>query len=330
VGRIQDVRSRLTAFLATHAAAGTRTGNRTTALRWAKRMRELGWHVRVGERWGGEPCDVLVGLHARHSAPSIARHAELRPRSPRVVALTGTDLYGDLQADAAARASLDVATRLVVLQPLGARRVPAHMARKVRTIRQSAMPPHEPLHVGPPGAFVACIVGHLREVKDPLLAARAVRLLPDTSRVCALHLGAALDQSWQRRAEAAQRIGAPRWTWLGERPRLEALRILAGANVLLLTSVQEGGANVVTEAIACGIPVLSTRIEGSLGILGEDYHGYFEVGDARGVADLLQRCETERAFLEALKEQCAARRPLTDPAVERESWRALLEELVDG
>jgi putative glycosyltransferase (TIGR04348 family) len=328
VGGIQNVRPRLTAFVATPAAAGARTGNRVTALRWAKRLRELGWHVRLSRRWSGEPCDVLVGLHARHSADSIARHAELRPRSPRVVALTGTDLYGDIQSDAVAQASLELATRLVVLQPWGVRRLPEHLAAKARTIRQSAVPPREPLHVGAPDAFIACVVGHLREVKDPLLAARAVGLLPDTSRARGVHLGAALDPTWRLRAEAAEHTAAPRWTWLGERPRADTLRILAGADVLLLTSVQEGGANVVTEAIACDVPVLSTRIEGSLGILGEDYRGYFEVGDAGALAQLLQRCETEPAFLEALKRQCAALRPLTDPALERESWRDLLQELV--
>jgi putative glycosyltransferase (TIGR04348 family) len=321
------MRARLTAFVATPAPAGARNGNRITALRWAKRLRELGWHVRLGQRWGGEPCDVLVALHARHSYGSIVRHAELQPRSPRVVALTGTDLYGDIEADADAQTSLELATRLVVLQPLGIRRVPERLAHKVRTIRQSAVPPPEPLHVGPRGAFVACVVGHLRDVKDPLLAARAVELLPSTSRVCVLHLGAALEPSWRLRAEAAERTPAPRWRWLGERARAEALRIVAGASVLVLTSVQEGGANAITEAIACGVPVLSTRIEGSLGILGEDYGGYFEVGDARALADLLHRCETEREFLGTLRQQCAAIRPLTDPAAERESWRALLTEL---
>ena len=322
------MRARLTAFIATPAAAGSRNGNRVTALRWAKRLRELGWHVRVGKRWGGEPCDVLIGLHARRSHDSIARHAERWPASPRVVALTGTDLYGDIEHDADAQASLALATRLVVLQPLGIRRVPEHLAHKVRAIRQSAVAPREPLRVTPPEAFVACVVGHLREVKDPLLAARAVQLLPSNSQIRVLHLGAALDPSWQVRAQEAQRVTAPRWTWLGDRARTEALRIVAGADVLVLTSVQEGGANAITEAIACGVPVLSTRIEGSLGILGEDYAGYFAVGDASDLADRLHRCETDRAFLDTLRRQCAALRPLTDPAVEREGWRALLEEIV--
>jgi putative glycosyltransferase (TIGR04348 family) len=322
------VRARLTAFVATPAPAGARSGNRITALRWGKRLRELGWHVRIAETWRGEPCELLVALHARRSHASIARHAELRPAEPRVVALTGTDLYGDIHTDASARASIELATRLVVLQPFGVRQLPERLRTKACTIRQSALPPREPLRIAPPDAFLACALGHLRDVKDPLLAAQAVQILPETSRIRVLHLGAALDDAWRRRAESAARAAAPRWRWLGERPRIEALRILAGADLLVLTSTQEGGANVVTEAIACGIPVLSTRIDGSLGILGDDYPGYFDVGDAPGLAAQLQRCESDPAFIGALRAHCAALRPIIDPARERESWRTLLAGIV--
>ena len=103
--------------------------------------------------------------------------------------------------------------------------------------------------------------------------------------------------------------------------------MLAGSRLLVLTSRSEDGANAVTEAIAAGVPVLSTRIEGSLGILGETYPGYFEVGDAAGLASLLVRCEDEPALLAALRERVDALRPLIDPARERASWGALLAEL---
>src|SRR5262245_37634913 len=65
LGRMPNVRDRLTAFIATPAPAGSTAGNRITALRWAKRLRELGWTVRIGTAWTGEPCDLLVALHAR-------------------------------------------------------------------------------------------------------------------------------------------------------------------------------------------------------------------------------------------------------------------------
>ena len=315
----------MSAFIATPARPGSKTGNRVTALRWAKRLRELGWHVQVGELWTGEPCDLLVALHARKSHASIVRHAREQPDRPRIVALTGTDLYGDLIAeDVAATESLGLATRLVVLQPRAIDQLPEHLRGKARVIRQSAsaVPP-----VATQPGFVAYALAHLRDVKDPLLAAHAVALLPQASAIRVIHLGGAHDETWQTRAIDAERATDGRWTWLGARTREDALGLLASGRLLVLTSRSEGGANVVTEAIAAGVPVLSTRIDGSLGILGDDYPGYFEVGDAAGLAALLTRCEAEPSFLAELRTRVAELRPLVEPARERASWRALLQEL---
>ena len=310
----------LTAFIARPPGIG---GNRVTALRWAKRLRELGWHVRIGEAWDGEPCELLVALHAQKSHASIVRHARAYPAIPRVVALTGTDVYGEL-GDARGRESLAVATRLVVLQPLAAERVPADVRARVRVIWQSAA---APAAAPPLPGFTAVALAHLRDVKDPLLAARAAALLPDDTALRIVHAGSAPDEAWAARARAAERDARGRWSWLGRRSRGETLRLLAGARLLVLTSRDEGGANVVTEAIAAGVPVISTRIPGSLGILGEDYPGYVAVGDAEALAALLARCEREPALLAELRRRVIALRPLVDPARERASWRDLLNEL---
>jgi len=322
-----------TVFIATPAPAGTTAGNRVTALRWAKRLRELGWRVQIATQWAGEPCDLLVALHAHKSHASLVRHAAERPDAPRVLALTGTDLYEVLLEDVLARESLALATRLIVLQPLALRRLPEPIRARARVIRQSATA--APLGPAAPAALLdstqpaltACVLAHLRDVKDPLLAARAASLVPASARLRIVHLGGALDEAWARRARDAERAAGGRWTWLGARPRGEALRVLGGARLLVLTSRSEGGANVVTEAIAAGVPVLSTRIEGSLGILGEAYPGYFEVGDAAGLAQLLGRCAGEPGFLAELRAQVTALRPLVDPATERDGWRSLLREL---
>jgi putative glycosyltransferase (TIGR04348 family) len=322
VGRISHVRARLTAFIATPAPVGAKNGNRVTALRWAKRLRELGWHVVIATEWTGEPCDLLIGLHARKSHASILRHARTHPTAPRVVALTGTDVYGDI--DDATQESLALADRLVVLQPLALDQLAAAARAKTRVIRQSAVRPDRA--TAQPG-FVACSLAHLRDVKDPLLAARALALLPATSAIRVLHLGGATDEAWAERAIATERDLGGRWHWLGARSRNEALSVLAGCKLLVLTSRSEGGANVVTEAIAAGIPVLSTRIDGSLGILGADYPGYFPVGDAAALAELLARCEHDPAFVADLHCRIVALQPLIDPASERACWRALLAEL---
>ena len=119
-------------------------------------------------------------------------------------------------------------------------------------------------------------------------------------------------------------VGLPR---LGDRPRREARGRLAGSRLLLVTSRSEGGANVVSEAIASGVPILSTRVAGSVGVLGLDYPGYFPVGDADALAALLLRAEEEGAFLAALRRGVERVLPLVDPVREREAWRALLAEL---
>jgi glycosyltransferase involved in cell wall biosynthesis len=103
--------------------------------------------------------------------------------------------------------------------------------------------------------------------------------------------------------------------------------VLAGCRLLSLTSELEGGANVISEAVAAAVPVVSSRIAGSIGLLGEDYPGYFPVGDTEALAHLLQRAETDAEFYRSLQAACSRARTLIDPARERRSWRELLAEL---
>ena len=58
-------------LVVTPMAPGARTGNRVTALRWVRMLRGLGHRVMVVSDYGGQPCDVLVALHARKSAQSV-------------------------------------------------------------------------------------------------------------------------------------------------------------------------------------------------------------------------------------------------------------------
>lgn len=313
--------------LVTPAPPGSRHGNRVTAARWADLLTQLDHEVAVSQEWTGEPCDVLVALHARRSFPSVDRFQRERPGAPLVVALTGTDLYADLDTSPEARRSLDLATRLVALQARAGERLPDRVRHKLRVIYQSA---HAVDAADPPAkdkdAFEVCVLSHLRHVKDPLRAAVAAALLPPSSRIRVLHAGAALEPDLAAQARAEQETN-PRYRWLGELPREEALRLLARSSLLVLTSRLEGGANVVSEAIAADVPVVSSRIDGSIGLLGADYPGYFPVGDARALADLLFHVENDQPFYRELKNRCSRVKPLVDPARERESWSGLLAEL---
>ncbi len=294
--------------IVTPAPPGSHHGNRTTALRWARLLSELGHEVGVAQEWKGEDCGVLVALHARRSFPSIERFRRGRPGEPLVLALTGTDLYSDLETSAEARTALELASRIVALQPLAFDALPEPVRGKVRVIFQSAEPPAH------------------RPVKDPLRAAFAVRVLPESSRIQVVHAGAALSQEMTEEAQAEQ-LSNPRYRWLGDLPPSEALRLLARSRLLALTSRLEGGANVVSEALAASVPVIASRIPGSIGLLGADYPGYFPVEDTAALRALLLRAESDAAFHAELKQWCEGLKPLADPARERESWRALLAEL---
>ena len=197
----------------------------------------------------------------------------------------------------------------------------------MRVIYQSVR--ENPAHTVPPldsrRDFEVSVVAHLRPVKDPFRTALAVRRLPPASRIRVLHLGAAMDARMASRAQAEMKVN-PRYRWLGEQPRTRVQRILARSALCVLSSRLEGGANVLSEAIVASTPVLASRIAGSVGILGEDYAGYFRVGDSAELARLLYRAEKDPAFLARLKADCARLRPLFNPARERTAWRKLIIE----
>jgi putative glycosyltransferase (TIGR04348 family) len=312
-------------LLVTPAPPGSRKGNRVTALRWSHLLRQLGHRVAIQQEYNDEPADLLIALHARRSFPAVERFGRLHPDRPIIVALTGTDLYDEIHTDKTAALALEKASRLIVLQPLGIEEVPKALRPKVRVIYQSTVAPRTH-RAARAGAFEVCVLGHLRPVKDPFRTAQAARLLPVSSRVRVLHLGAALDADMDRQArrEAADN---PRYRWLGDRPRWQALRVLARCRLLVQSSRLEGGANTISEAIAADVPVLSSHISGSVGILGADYPGYFAVGDTQALAALLHRAETDAGFYAELKAWCRRLRPLVDPSRERAAWRRLLGEL---
>jgi putative glycosyltransferase (TIGR04348 family) len=315
-------------WLVTPAPEGARTGNRVTALRWADLLRQLGHEVEIATDYDGQPCDLLIALHARKSHAAIARFHVEKPDAPLIVAISGTDLYEDMPHSAEARQSLDWATRIVVLQGKAIDSLPPEVRSKARVILQSAVPPPGPFPRSA-DAFDVCVMGHLRPVKDPLRAAHAAHLLPATSRIRILQVGSALTP--EDEAAATQEMKAnPRYEWLGDKPQDEALRMLGGCRLLALTSFSEGGANVISEAIVLGVPVIASQIDGSVGLLGEDYPGYFPAGDTEALARLLHRCETDTVFLQELTDRCARLRHVFTPANERESWRELLAELASG
>src|SRR6202162_1861386 len=123
--------------IVTPAPPRSRYGNRVTALRWARILRNLGHAVIIRQAYEGEAFDMLIALHAHRSFASITRFHREHPDTPIIVALTGTDLYGDLGRSSRVRVSLELATRIVGLQPKAPDALRPRLREKTRVIYQS-------------------------------------------------------------------------------------------------------------------------------------------------------------------------------------------------
>lgn len=311
--------------LITPSPSRARGGNWATAARWAHILRDLGHRVRVTREYHGEPADLMIALHAWRSADAIARFANGNPSRPLVVALTGTDAYRFLHSHPGPTLhSLERAQVLVGLHDLVDQALPAEFRNKVRIIHQSAPPglPRRPAV----RSLRICVAGHLREEKDPLRPAFAVRDLPATSRLFVDHFGAAHTPDWGEMALAEMAVN-PRYRWHGEVPRHRVRQAFARSHLLVLPSRMEGGANVISEAIMADLPVIASRIHGSIGLLGEDYPGFYPVADTDALRSLLLQAENDPTFLAWLQESCRALRPLFTLERERDNWAALLRGL---
>lgn len=312
--------------LVTPAGKQSRAGNRTTAVRWARILQKFGHRVTVSEQDDGRGADMMVAVHAWRSAASINSFAELHPDRPLVVLLAGTDIYRFQHSHPEDTiASMEKATALVCLHDLVHRAIPKRFGKKLNVIHQSSPPlstPRQP----PKRFFDICVVGHLRDEKDSLRTAYAARSAAPESRLRVIHLGKAHNAEWARDTKAEIKRN-PRFHWRGELPGWQVRRQFARSHAMVISSIMEGGANVVSEAIVAGLPVIASYIDGNIGLLGEDYEGYYPAKDTDALAALLTRAEQEPAFLRRLGAQCRKLRPLFTPAREVAAWKKLLKNL---
>ncbi|MES2939348.1 MAG: selenoneine biosynthesis selenosugar synthase SenB [Pseudomonadota bacterium] len=320
--------------IVTPAPAGSNNGNWRTARRWQELLAGR-YAVRIVQDWPDAQSDadtLMLALHARRSAPAIAAWARAHPGRGLAVVLTGTDLYQDIGVDAAARRSLMLAQRLVVLQELGAQALPPEQRFKARVVFQStpALPPLPKAH----GHLDVVMIGHLRAAKAPQTLFAAARLLRDEAGIRIAHIGDGAGEPALAQQARETAVLCPGYRWLGALPHEETLQHIRAAHVLVHTSALEGGAHVILEAVRCGTPVLASRVDGNVGMLGEDYAGYFPPGDAAALAALLSACRAGQAaqapatdLMERLRAQCERRAPLFDAGAEREALLNLLHEL---
>ena len=307
------------------ALASANNGNWQTAKRYCQLLKPH-FRVRIASEWNGSKSDdVLVALHARRSFPSIAAWHAVHGANRSIVVLTGTDLYRDIRQDPQAQQSLEFAARLIVLQPLGLDELPPELRSKTDVVLQSTTPR---VTLSKSVRYTrAVMVGHLREEKSPRTLFEAVALLAQHGDIKIKHIGAEHDQLLSAMAHQTAALH-PQFQFTGALTYPQTRREIQRSHVLVHTSVMEGGAHVLMEAVCSGVPVIASRISGNVGMLGEDYAGLFPVGDAKALADMLVRFRHDPEFEQQLKMQCGLRAPLFTPEFERKALLTIVNTAV--
>ncbi len=267
----------------------------------------------------------MIALHARKSAKSISEFRSKIVHGRVIVALTGTDLHHDLGRSDLVDQSLLQADRIVLLEPLGKAKLDRSLQAKSFVIFQSSTPV-----ANPPTKltrfFEVSVLGHLRKVKDPFRTALAVRRLPASSRVRVVHFGRALTPQMESAAKR-EMVRNSRYRWLGPVSHGEAQRRLARSRLTVLSSEAEGGPAVLSEAIVNQVPILATRIDTTLGMLGTSHPGFFEFADTETLAQLILRAETDSMYYRSLRAAGNQLRTRFSRGREVMAWRSLLKEL---
>lgn len=316
-------------ILVSPAAVQSSNGNYTTAIRWKKILQTLGHHVYLTQTYDKRRCDMMIALHAWRSAKAIQSFKSHFPDKPLIVALTGTDAYRFIHTHAEETLkSIELSDYLVGLHELIANAIPQQFHHKLNVIFQaSTLKPSRNKKIK--NHFNICIAGHLRDEKDPLRTAYAVRSLPTSSKIYAAHYGKAHDREWERQARL-ENAKNRRYCWQGEISQ-SLLRVkFSQAKLMVLSSRMEGGANIISEAIMLGLPVIASDIEGSIGLLGKNYAGYFEVENTLHLKNILLHCERNKDFLHLLKYQCQTRRKLFTQQKELSNWQQLLYKVINS
>lgn len=309
------------------ALAKANNGNWQTASRWARFLAGR-YRLTIDTTWNdthdSAGPDAMIALHARRSARAVIEFRAAYPLRPIVLVMTGTDIYRDIHTDVEAQRAMRLATTLIVLQAGALDELPLALRGKAHVIHQSA-PTLRPAPRARPRFFDVIQIGHLRAEKDPMTFLQAARLV-QSPRVRMLHVGGILEDAFHDAVKETLDL-APGYRWHGNLPHARTRQLLKRCALLAITSTMEGGANVIIEAVTSGVPVLASGISGNRGMLGDDYDGYFPLGDAAALARLIDRAEADQDFLELLRKQCTERARLFTPAGEQAALRDLMDNL---
>ena len=307
----------------TPAEKHAKVGNRISAQRWRKLFQSDKHKVCIKTQYDNSATDLMIALHAWRSAKSICKYKKKYPNGPLIVVIGGTDANTFLNTDPDTTIqSLKAADAIVCLHKLIGELLPFYLRQKLYFIPQSALPAPTPKKMSSRN-FNICVIASLRKEKDPLRTALATKLLPESSKIKVTHFGKSISSELQKLAKDETHYN-PRYFWRGEVPQWRVRREYQKSRLMVVSSLQEGGANVVSEAIASEIPILASKISGNVGLLGEKYPGYFPVRDENALSHLMSLAETQKVYLESLLHHLKGLKGLFLPRNERRLWKDLI------
>ena len=293
-------------------------GNSVSTKRIVGILNESGYQARGSHGFDGESADVLISLHSYKGTQAVDDFRRQFPGGKVIVLITGTDLYVDLP-EGRGISTLEKADVIVLPYEEARGEILKDFEDKLYVVPSSLTIPE--IEATPQSdQFVITIVGHLRPVKRPFLTIEAVAAHPEWGNIEVRQLGEALDEKsadtacdWEEKDT--------RYQWLGALPREESLAICAGSSLTVNSSRSEAAANAVLEAMTLGVPILASRIEGNIGLLGVDYPGYFE---GNFLEPKLAEVITGEYDLSEWVTHAKKRLPIFSRESERSAWDELL------
>ena len=152
----------------------------------------------------------------------------------------------------------------------------------------------------PEGNRIICSIGNLSAHKNiPMYIEVAEKLLSESHNICFLYIGDGVDLE-KYKNEIIKRKLNKKIFFTGRRN--DVLAILKSCNIFILTSMWEGLPNVVIEAMAASVPVVSTNIDGVTEVITDGHNGFLvKSEDANAMVDKIKQLMSDDALCELFR-----------------------------
>ena len=147
----------------------------------------------------------------------------------------------------------------------------------------------------PEDAFIVCFCGRFNFRKGVHRVSDAIKELDD-SRIRAIFIGSPMDDA------KAQLPDCPGTLFIGQLNHEEIVYYLNASDVFVLPSIAEGCPNSVIEAMACGLPIISSNLLFNQDILDEDNSIMINPLDVKEIASAIRTLENDREYIIKLSE----------------------------